>query len=219
MLGFIVSFQRRSMLSAIKNRLLPVTRVNIILYLGIIFTALFVNIPTSAARYDQILGEDEIEYGVLHAQYPKLTFEQYMGIRIACYFYSHKNRVPVTFMCAIANNESGMSNTAVSPTGDYGYFQINAFHQYKGKNPIDLFDFSLNCKLAVNYYGQCYDAAIERVGLREISQSFRFYNAGMSSIKDNYNNWEYVINIMDDIQESTIALQEARDNIRLAANF
>lgn len=199
--------------------MLPVTRANTILYLAIVFTALIVNLPSTITVYDQLTGEEEIAFSALQTKYPKLTFYRYMTIRICCYAYSHKHRVPVEYMCAIAQNESEMNDTSVSSTGDYGFFQINAYHQYRGKNPEDLFNFELNTKLAVNYYSQCYDKMLEVYGPRDLAQSFRFYNAGMSNNIDSYNNWDYVINIMEDIQESQATIKEAIANARLVASL
>lgn len=192
----------KSYITSIIEHILPINKKNIVAYLTALFVTIILAFPTKSSTFDQILCADELNYRLLHLQYEKFTFEQYMILKMSCVKYSKKTIVPVRIMCAIVNNESEWSTTAVSATGDYGPFQINAYHQYRGKDPRDLFDFALSAKLAVSYYSECYNYALKIYGKRGWAESFRFYNGGMSNIKDNYDNWDYVGAIVYDIDTS-----------------
>lgn len=129
-------------------------------------------------------------YALLKQKYP------WLDISLYCIVIDNSimNNIDPVLICSLIHFESGGKKTALSNKGARGLMQLMACHLKGTKYTIrDLYKPSININLGCRHFAFC-----KSLAKGNLEETLRLYNQGHNSNRDDYKNWKYVANILND---------------------
>lgn len=137
--------------------------------------------------------EDRIDFQVIHQNYEWLDKDIYFHILQN----SNRYKIDMRFICSLIQTESGGQNIRSrrmnsNGTYDHGYMQINEVHLPANSTIDILYDPMINIQIGANYLNKCLEKSNGNM-----SEAIRMYNQGLNGNVNNYKNWRYVSDVLN----------------------
>ena len=165
-----------------------------LLIIGI--TIVFSGVLFSRPHRTYFTKQEVKSFNRLHYQHKKLTELRFIYIKMEILHQSaNKYEIDTKFICALIKHESNWDSFAVSSAGARGLGQIMPYHT---SNPALLFRDGYNIRKCVWYLRLCMKDSNNDKAL-----AIQKYNAGLRFVQEKYENYKYVMRILNSIDKST----------------